>query len=638
MSHKYLICLMLFVAVSSSAQDRLHTEVLVIGGGTGGTAAGIQSARCGVQTIVVEATPWLGGMLSAAGVTATDGNDSLYSGLWQEFRKALYQHYGTSNLITGWVSNTQFEPHVADSIFKAMAAKEKLLQVKYRWQFKDIIKSGNKVNGAIFKDKDGKLLTVFAKIIIDATELGDALAKAGAAYDVGLENNDITHENLGITATGNIIQDLTYAAILKDYGTGTDKTIGKPEGYDPKEFDGACTNYYHDTTIEKPVVDATAMLNYAKLPNGKYMINWPKHGNDTYLNVIEMSDEQRAKALKKAKLTTLRFIYFIQHELGFKNLGIANDEFSTPDGLPYIPYYREGRRVRGEVRFTVGNISKPFTFGDPLYRTGIAVGDYPIDHHHKKNSIAPQHLYFYPIPSFNVPLGCLVPNGVDNFIVADKSISVSNVVNGTTRLQPCVLLTGQAAGILAALSIQQVIQPALVSVRNVQKELLKSKAYIMPYIDVRPSNKNFDALQRIGATGILKGKGIPYLWANQTWFYPDSICTTTVLLNGFQEYLQGWKAISNIPADKNVTVENLCGLISNIIVNNHIEISKAGLTNDRNNTAGILDDVQQHWQQWHLENFSRKRSLIREEVAVVLDHVLNPFSLREVDYKGYFKY
>ena len=59
------------------------TDVLVIGGGASGVAAGIQSARMGAQTIIAEETPWLGGMLSAAGVSATDGNHMLPSALWR---------------------------------------------------------------------------------------------------------------------------------------------------------------------------------------------------------------------------------------------------------------------------------------------------------------------------------------------------------------------------------------------------------------------------------------------------------------------------------------------------------------------------------------------------------------------------
>ena len=49
-------------------------DVVVAGGGTGGTAAAIEAARGGARTLVVEPTPWLGGMLTAAGVSAIDGN------------------------------------------------------------------------------------------------------------------------------------------------------------------------------------------------------------------------------------------------------------------------------------------------------------------------------------------------------------------------------------------------------------------------------------------------------------------------------------------------------------------------------------------------------------------------------------
>ena len=49
----------------------------------------------------------------------------------------------------------------------------------------------------------------------------------------------------------------------------------------------------------------------------------------------------------------MRFIYFIQTQLGFKNLGLADDEFPTKDKLPFIPYHREGRRVKGLVRYKI---------------------------------------------------------------------------------------------------------------------------------------------------------------------------------------------------------------------------------------------------------------------------------------------
>ncbi len=50
------------------------------------------------------------------------------------------------------------------------------------------------------------------------------------------------------------------------------------------------------------------MLNYGKLPNSKYMINWPLSGNDYYVNLIEMDPRERAEALQPAKQKTLCFL------------------------------------------------------------------------------------------------------------------------------------------------------------------------------------------------------------------------------------------------------------------------------------------------------------------------------------------
>ncbi|HTL09145.1 MAG TPA: FAD-dependent oxidoreductase [Chitinophagaceae bacterium] len=621
------IALFLFLSLNLAptlAQETASTQVLVIGGGTGGTAAGIQSARMGEQTMIVEGGPWLGGMISSAGVSAIDGNHQLASGLWAEFREGLYKVYGgPKGVETGWVSNTLFEPHVADSIFKSMAANEPSLKLLFNYSFQSVVKEGQRIISAKFvNDKTGATLNVKATVFIDATDLGDVIKAAGVSYDVGMEAGSLTGETVGIKASNKIVQDLTYVAILKDYGF--DQSIPKPLQYNPAEFDGACTNYYKDLTRKGPTVDAKKMLDYGRLPHNKYMINWPNYGNDTYLDIIELTATQRKAALEKAKQTTLRFIYFIQQELGFKNLGLADDEFPTADKLALIPYYREGRRVKGLVRMTMGHIATPFSYGDPLYRTGIAVGDYPIDHHHKKNQRAPQHLAFYPIPSFNVPLGALITQQVSNLIIAEKGISVSNVVNGTTRLQPCVLLTGQAAGTLAALSSKQNVHPAQVAVRSVQSALLKAKAYIMPYVDVQPNDPRFEAIQKIGATGLLKGTGIPYKWANQTWFYPDSLVSVKTLLKDVQTFQKG-----NYPITGEwLSIQQAIDLIGLVY--------KAAHTAAFKQPALATNNIDAKWKEWGLTGFDPLRHITRAELAVLFDNTLHPFE-RAVNHQGYYK-
>ena len=58
----------------------IDTDVLIIGGGASGVTSGIQSARMGANTLILEESTWLGGMLTSAGVSAVDGNYRLPAG------------------------------------------------------------------------------------------------------------------------------------------------------------------------------------------------------------------------------------------------------------------------------------------------------------------------------------------------------------------------------------------------------------------------------------------------------------------------------------------------------------------------------------------------------------------------------
>ena len=599
-----------FLLCCTSKEQTFQTDVLVIGGTTGGISAGLQSARLNTLTLIVEETPWLGGMITAQGVSAIDGNHNLHSGIWNEFRERLRSHYGGAQaLATGWVSNTQFEPHVGDSIFKAMAAEEKLLKVIYGYHVLEILKEGNNIIGAVFINDKNEKLTVRAKVVIDATDLGDGLALAGADYDLGMESRTETGEEMAPEYANDIVQDLTWVAVLKDFGKDADKTIAKPDGYDPELFKGSCA-----MTVDSILIDCEKMVNYARLPNNKFMINWPRHGNDFYLNVVEMNHEQRMKELEMAKQRTLEFVYYIQTELGYKNLGLADDEFPTSDQLALAPYHREGRRLKGIQRLTINHILSKYET-NPLYRTGISVGDYPVDHHHDCNPDAPK-IRFPAVPSFNIPMGCLIPETIDGLIVADKAISVSNIINGATRLQPCVLLTGQAAGVIASLSVLENTSPRNLNIRKVQQQLLDSGAYIMPLFDVQPEDKAFQAIQRSTASGILKVKGEPHQWANRTWFFPDSTITVT-------EFTEGLNAFNkNMIIESNkyfLTIQKTDELISAVVGYN------------------VRKKLEEIWTNSIGSDFIPDRFILRRELAIVVDALIRPFETKSLGFDGNYK-
>lgn len=576
-------------------------DVVIIGGGASGTMAAVQAARMGVEVVVIEETPWLGGMLTAAGVSAIDGNHELPSGLWGEFRQKLYDHYGGPKAVaTGWVSHCLFEPGVGVEKLAELTTGYPNLKVIHKASFKTLSYSDQwEVSYQIGR----KTKTITAKVVIDATELGDVSAMLGVPYAVGMDDRSV--DAFAPEVANSIIQDLTYVAILQDYGAGADKTIKKPVGYDPEEFACACV----PDGQEGEGVSCDMMLDYGKLPNGKYMINWPNCGNDFYANLIDLNEKERAEKLQEAKTYTKKFIYFIQHELGYKHLGLAEDEFPTKDDFPLIPYHREARRPVAKSLLAVRHLAAPFEQPEKYYRTGVAVGDYPIDHHHDKNEEAPDIDFInIKVPSYNIPLGSLVPEQQPNLVFAEKSIGVSNIVNGATRLQPVVMGIGQAAGALAALAASKGITPADVSVREVQQALLDQGAYLMPYKDVKPSHPAFEAIQKIGATGIMKGTGVPYKWANETWFYPGQPISQYELKKGLVTY---YPALNDLQASGAwVDQEFLKEIFSWLGVS---------MPRDLETIPGIS---------------SQGAHLSRAEVAIYLQETLDPFA-QPVNFDGH---
>lgn len=592
-----------------------HVDVLVIGGGASGISAGVQSARMGVRTMVVEQTPWVGGMLTSAGVSCIDGNYNMRSGIFGEFADSLSWRYGGwEALKTGWVSHINFEPHVGQQVLTNIATScGDLLDIRRETEMLSV-KKVDQVWEVVLKSSEGKKYTVTADVLIDGTELGDVAKACGVEYNIGMESSSDTGESIAPAQANDVIQDLTYVAILKDYGPDADMTLEKPDGYDPSLFANCAVNP-RNTVSEtgQTIWSAQMMITYGRTPGGKYMINWPIYGNDYYVNSIEMNPEERAEAYEKAKDFTRCFIYFIQTELGMKNLGIADDEFPSEDGLALMPYHRESRRIVGEAFLTLDAAAKPYGFRYPYYRTGIAVGDYAVDHHHFRHPDWKNlpDLHFYPIPSFNVPMGVMIPKqkDIENLIVAEKSVSVSNLINGATRLQPVVMQIGQAAGALAALSQIKGKPVRAVSVRDVQKVLLDAGCYIMPYLDLPKDHRHFKALQKIGATGILRGEGRNVGWANQTWFRADDpLLTEDIYVSGYYN--------RPLPLDKGpVSVGQLLEVLENM-------------------GASIPGDVKSWWEHLGLVNFRPDRTATRLEAAVVLDSLFDPFVMFPVDLNG----
>jgi hypothetical protein len=166
----------------------------------------------GVSTVIIGEHEWLGGCLQAQGsvqLTAT----IICRGYLGRIQAALEARYGGDSLLrTGW---------------SAISCLNPLLAIKSSQQWQRPSRPGSGRHATVtrvkrIRDKwritvsrEDRQVRYYAKILIDATELGDIAAMCGVEYDLGMDSKHDTGEEIAPEKGNDIIQDLTYVAILK---------------------------------------------------------------------------------------------------------------------------------------------------------------------------------------------------------------------------------------------------------------------------------------------------------------------------------------------------------------------------------------------------------------------------------------
>ncbi|AYL98521.1 FAD-dependent oxidoreductase [Mucilaginibacter celer] len=604
MIKKLLFVLLIFNCTQSFAQT-IKTDILVIGGSASGTAAAIQGARSKLKTMLIEQGPWLGGSLTSGGICVLDGNRNLPTGIWGEFRRRVREFYAKApGYDTTYNAVLRFEPYTGAAILKKITDTVKSLTVKLNSPFISIKKDGT--GWDVSATLDGKTTTIKAKVVIDATEMGDVALKAGEKLIYGFDAKKETGEVLAPENASPQIQDLNWIAVLKDFGKSADKTIARPEGYDPSRY--ACLKGKN----------IGQMLNEGKLPNDKYMIKWIC-GTQYPVTANDLKPENREAFYAKAKLHTLGLIYYLQTEFGYKNLGL-DDGFGTPDNLPSQPYLREaGRAASGLIRMTLDDVYKPYDYESKLYRTAIAVGDaFPGQHYSEGGAPVVNYTAF---PAYGVPLGAIVLKDQDNLLVTGKAMSVTHLLNASTMYPSVQMAVGQGAGATAAYCAFFKTTTKNLNVRIIQGELLDFKAWIMPFADVKPTDPYFRAIQQIGASGLLRGVQKADGNTAKLLFQPDSLVATAEVEPVLKEiYTRAFLWFNREKPGPVFTIGNLLSFIS-----------ETTLTDPHTLEIGM----QKAWKAQYKfsSDFDLKRPVTRREFAILANRYFNPFG-RTVDIAG----
>ena len=434
-----------------------------------------------------------------------------------EFRSRLAAHYGSLEaLYTGWISLYCYEPSVGHRILRALADPLETFTLRLEHEVTAYERTGRRERTVTVRRPDGTTERVTCRVFIDASEYGDGLALAGLPYRLGREGRDELGESAAPERPDSELQDITYAATLVHRPEPVDQHVPAVTGADRAYwsfFD--CSTAERCSTPDPAYVNHTihdwdSFLGYALLPNGKFMLNWPHHAND-YPAIPALFEDRvyRRQHLAAARLHTLQYIKYMQAELGHPEWQLAPDEFPTADHLPLIPYVRESRRLVSPRMMRQDDVvARPGDLRAPRVEDAIAVGDYFLDHHHAKAFLPPEERLVEDYPDnapFQVPLGVFLVEDDPCFLAGEKSIAVSHIVNGCTRLQPVVMLMGQALGALAALAVERGVEPGAVPVTAVQDVLVAAGCQSYPVYDVGPEHSLFRTVQTLAQRGVLRG-------------------------------------------------------------------------------------------------------------------------------------
>lgn len=502
----------------------LYCQVLIAGAGLSGCAAALAAARRGADVVVVEPTHMLGGQAGPAGVSAMDVTmyyDRLLNrhGIWSELRRRIRDYYTyrlQKSPNTSQYRDTSFSPNpvVVDRVLTSML-REAGVKV-----YRNVgIEKALLVQRVATLDTTAG--TISGKVLIDATE--DGLVTRLAKLPHRLGNTTFNGRKYANTALDQLlIQDITQTAMIRRHTDGAVpdalRLQNPPSSYNryrhliagaypsgPGKVRGDHPNAFAGY---RGAPDIASDLDYTGDQWEQITRTSLNFHNDVDVRADFLVDaEARRRAERTAIERTLSVLYYLQVELGLP-WAVATDEGFADgpagrrqevlDGLPEnivkhfppIPYIRESIRLIGRDTVTGKTIfrrrNRTLARWD---QNAVAVGTYPPDLHGGRRdedleadlgeTLADKPSGWREGP-FPIPLGALVPRDGQAFIAAEKNISGSRIAVGATRLHPTVTAIGEAAGVLAALSVERGALPHQIPTIDVQYELAAQGAHLAP--------------------------------------------------------------------------------------------------------------------------------------------------------------
>ncbi|MDM8540487.1 FAD-dependent oxidoreductase [Desulfococcaceae bacterium HSG9] len=426
-----------------------ETDVLVVGSGPGGLAAALAAAREGVDTMLVERYGCFGGNITQAQVETI----SWYrhektveaGGIGVEFEKRAKEMGGSrkNRESDGEYLNTELFKCVADKL-----TEEACIVPLLHCLAVDTVMQGDTVKGLIVESKSGRQ-AILAKRVIDASGDADIAHHAGAPYRKA-SGDELMSATVSFGCGGvDVKRFLEYVELnparLADWA-------GATSGQQDDLF-----TPYLDEPIKKAKQEGLIPQNI------RVEVIWhslTENGDATHINAVRIRgiDPTNVWDLTRGEIEGRKQAMSVLKALkkyapGFENAVLRT--FGSSLGV------RASRKIIGEYNITEHDVRNQACFED-------SIGIFP-------EFLDAYNIVIIPTSGryFQVPYGITVPQKVENLLVSGRCVAGDRISHAATRQMMCCAVTGQGAGVAAAISVKHNVTCREVNIKAVQKALEK---------------------------------------------------------------------------------------------------------------------------------------------------------------------